>query len=181
MQGWGYKYVSTGYWTQSGGIIKDVWQPVFQKLKTIDLKLKSWLILGLATGTVARLIPQTVKIIGVEIDPIMIAIGKKHFGLDQIPNLKFVIKDANDYLFKTKDHFDYILVDLYLGDQIPKFVYSNKFLGQLDQLGQLVILNHLFHSDSQKHAALELAEKLKKYFTSVTPIRSLTNLLLVCQ
>ena len=178
MQGWGYKYVSTGFWTQSGGIIKDVWQPAFKKIH--PQKSKTWLILGLATGTIAKLIPNPAKIVGVEIDPIMINIGRKYFALDQIPNLKIIIKNANDYLLTTNDYFDYVLVDLYCADQIPKFVYSSKFLGQLDKLGQLVILNHLFHSDSQKQAALKLTEKLKKHFTSVTPVRSLTNLLVIC-
>jgi len=179
MQGWGYKYVSTGFWTQSGGIIKDVWQPVFKKVH--PQKNKTWLILGLATGTVAKLIPKPVKIIGVEIDPIMIDIGKKYFALDQIPNLKIVIKDANGYLQTTNDHFDFILVDLYLGDQIPKFVHSSKFLKNLRTVGKVVVFNHLFHSEVQKKSTLDLQGKLEKYFTSVTSIRSLTNLLLICQ
>ncbi|MEK7124336.1 MAG: hypothetical protein AAB877_01440, partial [Patescibacteria group bacterium] len=122
MQGWGYKYVSTGFWTQSGGIIKDVWQPAFKKIH--PQKSKTWLILGLATGTIAKLIPNPAKIVGVEIDPIMINIGRKYFALDQIPNLKIIIKNANDYLLTTNDYFDYVLVDLYCADQIPKFVYS---------------------------------------------------------
>jgi spermidine synthase len=179
MQAWGYRYVSTGYWTQSGGIIKDVWQPVFKKLK--PQKNKSWLILGLAAGTLAKMIPQPAQITCVEIDPAMIAIGKKYFGLSQIPNLKIIQKDAKDYLLTTKDRFDFILVDMYLGDQLPKFVYSQKFLGQLEQLGQLVIVNNLFYTDTQKITCKNFIKSLEKIFPKIELIRSLTNLLVICR
>lgn len=188
LQGWGYKYVSTGYWTQSGGVIKDLWEPVLKKLaKDYKLIANSWLILGLATGTVAKIISDKyspAKITGVEIDPIMIAIGKKYFDLDAIPNLKTIQGDAQKlFNWKTEKlgNYDFILVDLYCADQIPKFVYSPKFLGNLRNLGNLIIINHLFHTDPQKKSALSLQENLKKIFSVVTPVRSLTNLLLVCQ
>ena len=90
-QDWTHKYVTTGNLTQSGGLVRDVWQPVIKKFAK---KNKSWLILGLATGAVAKLIPQPARIVGVEIDPVMIAIGKKYFDLDQIPNLKILNLDA---------------------------------------------------------------------------------------
>lgn len=179
MQTWGYKYVSTGYWTQSGGIIKEVWAPVFKKIH--PQKNQSWLILGLATGTIAKMIPKPSKIVGVEIDPVMITIGKKYFDLDKITHLEIVNDDAKDYILTTKDHFDYILVDLYCIDQQPKFVYTDKFLGHLEQLGQLVIINHLFHTAAQKKAAEELINTVKQYYSRIAMLRSLTNLLVICR
>ena len=176
MQSFGYKYVATGYWTQSGGIIKDVWRPVFKKFK--PQKNKSWLILGLATGTVARLIPQPARIIGVEIDPSMIYLGKRYFDLDKIPNLEIIITDARK--FKSQYKYDYVLVDMYLGDQLPKFVYSRNYLDQLGKLGQLVIINHLFYTSEQKQNAKKIIKILEKKFSKVELIRSLTNLLIIC-
>lgn len=176
MQIFGYKYVSTGYWTQSGGIIKEVWAPVFKKIHAP--KNKTWLILGLATGTIAKMIPQPAEITGVEIDPVMIEIGKKYFGLDQIPNLKIVVADAQK--FKSSQTFDYVLVDLYCIDQLPHFVYSQKFLSSLSLLGNLVIINHLYYSEEQKRQAKQLIEKLEKIFGKVELLRSLTNLFVIC-
>ncbi len=177
-QGFGYKYVATGNLTQSGGVVADIWRPILKKVSPFEAK---WLILGLGAGTVAKLIPQPAQITGVEIDPIMLAIGSKYFDLDKIPNLKIVNKDANSWLLTTNSRFDYILVDLYLGDTCPDFVYSQRFLKKLGQLGQLVIFNHLFYDDAKRRKAEELIKKLKAIFPNIRLHRVLTNLMIICE
>ena len=185
-QGWGYKYVATGDLTQSGGVVADIWKPIVKKLeKGYSLKVSpfeaKWLILGLGCGTVARLIPQPAKIVSVEIDPVMLKIGKKYFDLDQIPNLKILNIDAKDYLLKTKDRFDFVLVDLYLGDQCPEFLYTKRFLEKLGQLGQLVIINHLFYDEDKRSKAHKLTNLVSKYFSKVELVRVLTNLVIIAR
>src|SRR3989338_5660691 len=55
----GSVYISTGILTQTGGLIKDVWEPTIKKLtKTSSTDPESFLILGLAGGTLARLISR---------------------------------------------------------------------------------------------------------------------------
>ena len=180
-QGLGYKYVATGNLTQSGGVVADVWKPVIKKLSmNYELRTKNWLILGLAAGTVAKLIPQPAKITGVEIDPVMLEIGRQYFDLGQIPNLKILNLDAMNYILKTQDFFDFVLVDLYLGDQIPEFVYSQKFLGQLGKVGQLVIINHLFYDQDKRLKAEKLITQLKAVFKNIQLHHVLTNLLIIC-
>ncbi len=177
-EGYGTRYVSTGMWTQSGGIITDVWSPVLKKLK--NPKNKSWLVLGLATGTVAHMISkkyQPTKIVGVEIDPEMIHIGKKYFDLDKIPNLEIVNKDASDLSFDI-GLFDITLVDMYLGDQLPKFVYSQKFIKSLP--GDVIVFNHLFYTNMQKENAQKLVDILKKNYSKIQLVRVLTNLMIIC-
>lgn len=176
-QGWGYKYVTTGNLTQSGGVVADIWKPVIKKFA---LKNKTWLILGLATGTVAKLIPQPSQITGVEIDPLMLQIGKKYFGLDKITHLKILNVNAKDYVLKTKDQFDFVLVDLYFGDQVPEFVYSPKFLKKLKKVGKMVIINHLFFDEDKRHKAGELVKKLDSIFKNIHLLRVLTNTLIIC-
>lgn len=178
--GWHY-YVTTGVLTQSGGLINDLWSKVLSAQRKV-LRGKNFLVLGLATGTVVRLINKNfknVKIVGIEIDPVMITIGKKYFDLDKIPNLKILNIDANKY--KSKNKFDLVLVDLYLGDQPPKFLYTDKFLKKLDQLGQLVIVNHLFYDPQKKAKAEELIKKLGKYFKNIKLHRVLTNVMIICE
>jgi len=183
MQGWGYKYVATGILTQSGGVIEDVWRPL---LKKIGQKNKTWLILGLGAGTVAHMISKKYSpkaIVGVEIDPIMLDLGRRHFDLNAIPNLDIIQGDASQPSnWKTVQlrNFDYILVDLYLGDQLPKFVYARPFLRRLRQLGQTVVFNHLFYDAAKRQAAEGLVAATQQIFTSVTLVRSLTNVLIVC-
>ncbi len=181
MQGFGgHKYVSTGTLTQSGGIIKQLWDPV---LKKIAQKNKSWLILGLAAGTLATEISKNyspTNITGVEIDPLMIEIGKKYFSLNKIPNLEIINLDASQFILDAKHKFDYIFVDMYTGDQIPEFVYYPEFIEQIAKIGKTVIFNHLFYDDHKRAGAEKLVQELEKVFTAVIHVRNLTNLLIIC-
>src|SRR3989344_7921193 len=114
-------YVVTDGLTQSGGLIYELWEKTLKRLGVQYLRFKTWLILGLATGTVAKLISQKyspTKIVGVEIDPLMLDIGRKYFDLDNIPNLKIINQDAKCYILDAKERFDVLLVDLYIGDQL---------------------------------------------------------------
>lgn len=180
MRGWGHTYLATGVLTQSGDIVRQVWEPI---LKSAAQPGKTWLILGLAGGTLAHLISKKykpVKIIGVEIDPVMISLGKKYFALDKLSGLKIINADAGSYLPTTNSHFDFILVDMYFGDQLPDFVYDPKFLGRLKAVGQTVIFNHLFYDLPKRQAAEHLVTLLKSIFSSVYLSRQLTNLLIIC-
>jgi len=176
-------YVVTDGLTQSGGLIYELWEKTLKRLGVQDLRFKTWLILGLATGTVAKLISQKyspTKIVGVEIDPLMLDIGRKYFDLDNIPNLKIINQDAKCYILDAKERFDVLLVDLYIGDQLPAFVYQIKFLEQLGKLGQLVIVNHLFYDQDKKAQARLLTDRLAKIFPHIQLVRELTNLLIIC-
>jgi spermidine synthase len=179
---WGYKYIATGILTQSGGLVKDVWD---QTLKQYGRKNKNWLILGLAGGTIAKVVSDCLKpnkIVGVEIDPLMIELGKKYLDLNKINNLEIVVKDAKSYILHLPLHlhFDFILVDMYLGDKLPDFVYDPVFLKKLRKLGQLVIFNHLFYDPGKKQKAENLVDKLKLIFKEVILVRKLTNILIIC-
>jgi spermidine synthase len=181
MQALGYRYVATGILTQSGGVVAEVWQPVLKKLAK---KHQSWLILGLATGTVAEMISKKISpthIVGVEIDPIMLEIGRKFFSLSIIPDLEIVQADALSYIKKMRDHFDVILVDMYLGDKLPEFVYSPKFLHSLKLIGRTVVFNHLFYDEAKKAKAEKFINDLKVIFPTITLQRVLTNVMITCQ
>jgi len=182
--GWGDTYLSTGALTQSGGIIRDLWFPT---LKKIAAPGKTWLILGLSAGTAAgeiarRYAPK--KIVGVEIDPIMVDLGKRYLGLGDIPNLQIIVADAALAVPKLPaGKFDYILVDMYCGDQLPKFVYSQKFIRSVRNLltpKGTVIFNHLFYDGPKKAAAQQLVETLQSHFLDIKLFRPLTNLLIAC-
>lgn len=169
---WGWKYyVTVGSLTQSGGLINDLWSPIIKNLK---LKTKNCLILGLATGTLAKML-KGVDVTGVEIDPAMIAIGKKYFGLDKIPNLKIVHKDAKSF----SGFFDVIFVDLYLGEKPPDFLYTDVFLKKLRRSGKTIIINHLFYDKDKKTKAEYLIGKMGRYFKDIKLQRVLTNVIII--
>ena len=109
--------VWVGGFEQSGPLVRDIWQKAIKGLPPPGRgeALRNVLILGLGCGIAAKLLikkfPQA-KITGVEIDPVMIEIGKKYFNLLDI---KIKITDAKKFIKTTKQKFDLILVDTYLG------------------------------------------------------------------
>ncbi len=179
--GFGYRYIVTGSMvTQSGALIADLWSPV---LKKIGQRQKTWLILGVAGGTLASVIDKKYapkKIVGVEIDPIMIEIGQKYFKTPQIKSLTLIQADAQNYIKQTKEKFDYVLVDMYCGDELPKFVNTDAFIKQVKDLGTYVVFNHLFYG-KKRVLAEEFIKKAEKHFSDVSLIRKLANLLVICK
>lgn len=170
--GWHY-YVTTGVLSQSGGIISDLWKPVISSLK-LQVSNPKYLILGLATGTLAKML-KGADVTGYEIDPAMIIVGKKYFDLDKIPNLKIVNKDAKNFV----GNFDVIFVDLYLGDKPPEFLYTNVFLKKLAKSGKTVVINHLFYDKDKKARAEYLIGKMSRYFKDIGLQRVLTNVIII--
>jgi spermidine synthase len=173
---------------QSGGIIEGIWKKAlrFASLAQGKPSLSKCLVLGLGGGTVVQLIKShwpEVKIIGVEIDPEIIKIGEKFFGLGEIENLKIIKANAFKWIggyFNDLNHqskFDLIIVDLYLGDKFPKKVESEEFLKNLKKLlskDGMVVFNWL-KGKSEK----QFEEKIKKIFPAIEKIETPTNLFFV--
>jgi len=75
------------------------------------------LVLGLGGGSVARILrhlaPEA-EIVGVELDPEVIAQARKHFDLDAL-GLEILSEDALEVLHREKRRFDYIVEDVFIG------------------------------------------------------------------
>ncbi|MEK7129445.1 MAG: methyltransferase domain-containing protein [Patescibacteria group bacterium] len=135
---------------QSGAYIEQLWRRAFKAFGIIpNSPVRSILVLGVAGGTVIHLLRDRYlrsRIVGVDIDPVMIDIGKRYFGLDAIPSLRIVQGDAKQFVHRTTDRFDLIIVDLFLGREIPAFVRSPIFLRRLRHIlnsGGTVVINFL--------------------------------------
>jgi spermidine synthase len=75
------------------------------------------LVLGVAGGSVIKTLVDEIqfkgKITGVEIDPDIIAIANEYFNLNAIPNLELIIGDAFEFVLKTKNKYDLIIIDVF--------------------------------------------------------------------
>lgn len=181
-------YIQAGGITQSGGIVKEFWKKTLRKVRSEKLKVKSCLILGLGGGTVAKLVrkywPET-KITGVDIDPEMVDLGRKYLGLDS-SRVKIKIQDAFDFCTSTyqlvPNVYDLILVDLYVGDKIPKEFESKRFRrlvhGLLTDSG-IAVFNRLYF-DRKRPEAIKFGNKLEKIFEKVDWFYPQANLMFLC-
>jgi len=90
------------------------------------------LVLGVGGGSVIKTIVEEIKfkgkITGVEIDPKIIEIANTYFNLNTINNLEIVIDDAFEFILKTTDTYDLIIVDVFEDTTMPNFLFQNFFI-----------------------------------------------------
>ncbi|MDP9472095.1 MAG: fused MFS/spermidine synthase [Chloroflexota bacterium] len=94
---------------------------------------KSALLIGLAGGTVARQLTAAygpIPIDGVEIDPEIVRVGRKYFGMDE-PNLNVIVEDGRYFLRTTEQRYDLIGVDAYRQPYIPFQLTSREFFQEV--------------------------------------------------
>lgn len=92
-------------------------------------KLHSVAIIGLAAGTIAHQFTQVygpVHIDGVEIDPAIVAIGRKYFDMNE-PNLDVHIQDGRTYLELTHNKYDVVAIDAFEQPYIPFQLTTKEF------------------------------------------------------
>jgi len=189
----GGKELRVGGVTQSGGLVKKLWEKIFNyKFEIFNqfLEAKNFrcLILGLGCGNAAKVVSKKwpkVRITGVEIDPVVVELGKKYFGLGEVLNLEIFVADAIKFISpKYKIHntkYNLVLVDLYLGKDYPKEAESKEFLQGLKNIlnkDGLVIINRLYYTSSFKKKAKSFLKKVKEIFSKVETKKAVTNLLI---
>lgn len=176
-------YIQVDNLTQSGGVVTGIWKEVIRKVKRVKPKMGSCLILGLGGGTVVSLINKYWKgidIVGIDIDPVMVEMGKKYLGLKDV---KTKIADARKYVSKDKQQYDLVIVDLYQGYDYPKEFETEEYLEKLKNLlGKegLLIINRLYFGE-KRPMAMKFGLKLEKVFSKVEYLFPEANLFFLCR
>ena len=101
-------------------------------------KFNNVLILGVAGGSVIKTLVDEIKfkgkITGVEIDKDIVEIANKYFGLNQIDNLELIVDDAFEYVLKTKEKYDLIVIDIFQDTTMPNFLFEDFFINRINFL-----------------------------------------------
>lgn len=148
---------------QSGPGVQKFWDFAFTHLP-LPHTAYSILVFGVGGGTVFKKLHQIyphAAITGVDIDSVIGNIAKEYFQV----NDEIMISDAKR--FKTKKKYDLVIVDLYIGRDIPHFESSESFVRNLKKIGKTVVFNFLHDGIFEKRAQL-LEILLRKEFTVVT-------------
>jgi spermidine synthase len=179
---WGVHIQAEGL-TQSGGVVENIWKATLKKLRNKDIK--DCLILGLGGGSAAKLVRKfwpEAKITGVDIDPIIVELGKKHLDLGK-SRVKVVIDDALDFVgVRGKKKYDLILVDLYQGYNYPKKFESADSLKLIRRLlsdSGIAVFNRLYFADKRPEA-MKFGKRLEKVFTKVEYFHPEANIMFMC-
>ena len=68
----------------------------------------------------------------VEIDPVVVRVARRYFGLRSDRRMRIRIGDARDYLLDPgTPRYDFIVVDAYAGDEIPRSLISREFISSV--------------------------------------------------
>jgi spermidine synthase len=94
------------------------------------------LMVGLGAGSIStylgRAMPD-VKIDVVELDPGVIAAGRKYFGLRETDNVHFIEGDGRVYLNRSKERYDLIVLDAFRELGIPFHLLTREFYELIKQ------------------------------------------------
>ena len=123
------------YW-QSGLDLTDPRRTVFGYSDYLHLPLifrpdaRRVLVVGLGGGTVPARYHQDfarMRIDVVELDPEVIAVARRYFGVSQDDRLHLVAQDGRLFIARTGERYDIILLDAYLIDTIPFHLATREF------------------------------------------------------
>jgi len=172
--------------TQSGGVVNSVWRKALREVRKLNPdKIKRCLVLGLGGGGSAMLAKDLwpgVGVTGVDVDPLMVELGKKYLGLKGV---EVVIADAGDFIqsaVKNSDKYDLVLVDTYLGDAFPEKFERESFLVRVKKLlsqDGVAVFNRLYWGEKRPQA-MRFAARLERVFPKVKYVFPEANLVLVC-
>ena len=117
----------------------------------------SILVLGIAGGSVIKTLVNEIdfkgEITGVEIDPEIISLANKYFKLNEIHNLTIIIEDANQFVQKTNQSFDLIIIDIFQDNSMPEFLFETVFIENTKSLlipGGYLLFNTMIHTKSDQ-------------------------------
>nr|WP_322625807.1 fused MFS/spermidine synthase [uncultured Flavobacterium sp.] len=133
---------------------------------------KHVLVLGVAGGSVIKTLSEDIgyngKITGVEIDAKVIELANKYFGLADVPNCNIIIEDAFEFVLKSKDKYDLIIIDIFRDTTMPNFLFEHFFMERVNALlnvNGFILFNTMTLTEKDKARNIEYREKFSKNYS----------------
>jgi spermidine synthase len=86
--------------------------------------------IGFGGGRTAWYLHRTLPdapIVSAELDPVVVELSKKYFGIKDEPNFKVVNEDGRQFLTQSTQRYDVILLDAYHGPTVPFHLLTKEF------------------------------------------------------
>lgn len=135
-------------------------------------KFESILVLGVAGGSVVQTLVKEVKykgkITGVEIDKDVVEIARKYFKLDAVKKLVLVVDDAFEFVLKTKEKYDLIIIDIFQDTIMPNFLFEDFFINRINFLlntNGFILFNTMVINDKDRIRNLNYKTKFTDEFS----------------
>lgn len=142
----------------------------FERIRSFE----SVLVLGVAGGSVIETLVEEIKfkgrITGVEIDPDILQLAKDYFKIDRFTGVQLIADDAFEFVLKTKEHYDLIIIDIFQDTQMPNFLFQDFFIQRIHSLLNVegfILFNTMVLTDKDRSRNLDYRKK----FTSDYSLR----------
>ncbi len=143
--------------------------------------LRTVCVIGNGAGTIPRNITNTygpqVQIDGVELDPTIVALGRKYFAMNE-PNLHVYVNDGRYFLETTNRKYDMVAIDAYQQPYIPFQLTTREFFQLVRQhlTPQGVVAINVLHTATDFRLVNALAATMGSVFHKVYAIDVLDEL-----
>jgi spermidine synthase len=134
------------------------------------------LMVGLGGGTFTTLVHRAlpdVTIDAVEIDPVVVAAARAHFGLREDARYRVHVADAADWMTRAQETYDFVLLDAYAGEGVPEALGKQAFFRAVARRlapGGVVAINIAEMQAEGRGVARQLAAVLTPFDCRQTPI-----------
>ncbi|NQV55585.1 MAG: fused MFS/spermidine synthase, partial [Rhodospirillales bacterium] len=132
-------------------------------------KAERAVVLGLGAGVVAKGLKRAgLRVSAIEINSDVVAAAKSHFGFDGA-GIDIKIQDARTFARRCSNQYDIVVVDLFLGDNIPDYLLTRQFFADLRRCvrpGGAVVMNAFF-DDEDEEPNRRMRATLKSAFPAV--------------
>ncbi len=100
----------------------------------LDPSAKKVLVMGLGGGTISKRYWRDypgMTVDSVEIDPVVVDVAKRYFGLPEDDRLRTITMDARRYIQTTRATYDIVIVDCYYDDALPFHLTTREFFQEV--------------------------------------------------
>ena len=89
-------------------------------------------------------------------------VANTYFNLNEIPNLNIVIDDAFEFVLKTKETYDLIIIDVFQDTTMPNFLFEDFFINRVNFLLRkdgFILFNTMVINDGNRERNLNYKKK----------------------
>ncbi|MFN3875501.1 MAG: spermidine synthase [Flavobacteriales bacterium] len=161
---------------QSLGSLHRVWRQVFAWVGLRKTPPANVLLLGLGAGSVPRILRHELRlpcpITAIEIDPAVIAMGRRLFGLGAIADLEVIEGDAIVAIHALRQRYELVLVDLFDDADLARGIDTAGFARALrDRCAGMLCFNTMAHDTASAARCDKVKAHLARSFGSVDELR----------
>lgn len=140
----------------------------FERIRNFE----NTLVLGVAGGSVIKTLVEEIKyngkITGVEIDKNVLGLAKKYFKLNENKNLVLVNEDAFEFVLKTSEKYDLIIIDIFQDTVMPNFLFEDFFINHVNTLlnvNGFILFNTMVLNEKDKERNKLYRSKFKENYS----------------